>query len=80
GTVMIVSVLAAGSGIARFARNSAARDMAANARVFDRVIGLRSAHLRESATLVARDFGFREALALGDQPTIASALDSLAAR
>ncbi|WP_226018509.1 bifunctional diguanylate cyclase/phosphodiesterase [Novosphingobium sp. FKTRR1] len=78
--IMAVSVIAAGTGIAQFTRNSAARDMAANARVFDQVIKLRTQHLRESATLVARDFGFREALALGDQPTIGSALDSLASR
>ncbi len=78
--VMTVSILAAGSGISLFARRGAERDMAANARVFEQLIASRESQMRESAVVVARDFGFREAVALDDRATLGSALGSLAAR
>jgi diguanylate cyclase (GGDEF)-like protein len=78
--VMAVSVLVAGSGISLFARRVAERDMAANARVFEQLIATREGQMRESAVVVARDFGFREALALDDRATLGSALASLSAR
>jgi diguanylate cyclase (GGDEF)-like protein len=78
--VMTVSILVAGSGISLFARRAAERDMAANARVFEQLIATRETQMRESAMVVARDFGFREAVALDDRATLGSALGSLAAR
>jgi diguanylate cyclase (GGDEF)-like protein len=78
--VMTVSILVAGSGISLFARRAAERDMAANARVFEQLIATRESQMRESAMVVARDFGFREAVALNDRSTLGSALSSLAAR
>ena len=78
--VMAVSVLVAGSGISLFARRVAERDMAANARVFEQLIATREGQMRESAVVVARDFGFREAFALDDRATLGSALASLSAR
>ena len=78
--VMAVSVLVAGSGISLFASRVAERDMAANARVFEQLIATREGQMRESAVVVARDFGFREAFALDDRATLGSALGSLATR
>ena len=78
--VMAVSVLVAGSGISIFARRVAERDMAANARVFEQLIATREEQMRDSAVVVARDFGFREAFALGDRATLGSALANLSAR
>jgi diguanylate cyclase (GGDEF)-like protein len=78
--VMTVSILVAGSGISLFARRAAERDMAANARVFEQLIATREDQMRESAMVVAHDFGFREAVALNDRATLGSALGSLAAR
>jgi diguanylate cyclase (GGDEF)-like protein len=78
--VMAVSVLVAGSGISLFARRVAERDMAANARVFEELIATHEGQMRESAMVVARDFGFREAFALDDRATLGSALASLSAR
>lgn len=78
--VMAVSVVVAGGGISLFARRVAERDMAANARVFEQLIATREGQLRESAVVVARDFGFREAFALDDRATLGSALGSLSAR
>lgn len=51
--------------------------MASNARVFDELIALRGKQMRESAAVLANDFGFREALAIGDHSTLASSLSSL---
>lgn len=78
--VMGISVLVAGSGISLFAHRAAERDMAANARVFEQSIATREGQMRESALVVARDFGFREAFALDDRATLGSALGSLSAR
>jgi diguanylate cyclase (GGDEF)-like protein len=73
-------LLLAGNGIARFGEDSASRDLAANARVFDEIIDLRAQQMRSSADVLSRDFGFREAVATGDEPTIESALVSLRQR
>ena len=75
----LVVSLAAG-GLARFGEASAARDLAANARVFDEILAARSRQMGDQADVLARDFGFREAVATGDAPTIASALGSLETR
>lgn len=75
----LVVSLAAG-GLARFAEAGAARDLAANARVFDEILASRAAQMADQAGVLARDFGFREAVATGDKSTIASALTSLETR
>lgn len=78
--VLALVVSIAGSGLARFAENSAARDLAANARVFDEILASRARNMGDQADVLAHDFGFREAVATGDEPTIASALVSLERR
>ncbi len=78
--VALVTLLVAGSGINEFARNAAEREMAANARVFDDILTNRAGQMRESALVVARDFGFRAAFAVDDAKTLSSALDSLTQR
>lgn len=78
--VLAAIVLLAGSGLARFGENSASRDLAANARVFDEIIALRAQQMRGSTDILSRDFGFREAVATHDEATIESALLSLRQR
>ncbi|QPC98168.1 putative bifunctional diguanylate cyclase/phosphodiesterase [Qipengyuania soli] len=78
--VLAVILIIAGQGIARFAENASTRDLAANARVFDEILELRARQMRSTTDVLSRDFGFREAVATNDRPTIASALDSLRAR
>jgi diguanylate cyclase (GGDEF)-like protein len=78
--VLATVVLLAGNGVARFGENSASRDLAANARVFDEIISLRAKQMRGSTDILSRDFGFREAVATNDRPTIESALLSLRQR
>ncbi len=78
--ILAIVLLLAGNGIARFGEDSASRDLAANARVFDEIIELRAQQMRGSADVLARDYGFREAVATDDEPTIESALVSLRER
>jgi diguanylate cyclase (GGDEF)-like protein len=48
--------------------------------VYDRLWQQRSTELQGAARLLARDFGFRAAVATGDQPTMKSALDNAKSR
>lgn len=76
GTIIVIAV----TGLSRFGEASAARDLAANARVFDELLDMQARQMRGSADVLARDFGFREAVATQDGPTVASALASLQGR
>jgi len=78
--VLALVVVMAGGALARFGESSATRDLQSNARVFNEILDLRAGHMTQSAEVLARDFGFREAVATYDEATIASALDSLKAR
>ncbi len=73
-------ILVATGGVERYAESVATSEMAANGATFDKVLELEAQQMRSSAEVLAADFGFREAFAIGDQPTIASALDSLRQR
>lgn len=75
----LVVALAAG-GLSEFAEANAAQDLAANGRVFDEILGTRARQMSDQASVLAHDFGFRQAVATGDVPTINSALVSLEAR
>jgi diguanylate cyclase (GGDEF)-like protein len=68
------------AGIERYAEQTIAKDMGANVKVFDEILASRSRQMRSSAEVLSGDFGFREAVALGDSETVESALDSLKAR
>lgn len=64
-------------GVEHYAEETIAKDMSANAAVFDEILAARSRQMRSSAEVLSRDFGFRESVALGDGATVASALESL---
>ena len=64
----------------RSATDQVQRELAASGTVFDRLWSQRAAQLGGAAGLLARDFGFRAAVATGDKATIASALDNLKRR
>jgi diguanylate cyclase (GGDEF)-like protein len=78
--VLTVVVFLASGGLMQFAQASATRDLEANARVFDEILDLRAGQMGQSAEVLARDFGFREAVATRDNATITSALENLKAR
>ncbi|MFD1610813.1 putative bifunctional diguanylate cyclase/phosphodiesterase [Sphingomonas tabacisoli] len=62
------------------ARNSVRAAMTTSSAVYDRLWQLQARSLSDSADVLARDFGFRAAVASGDAPTIDSALASLKQR
>lgn len=68
------------AAISENAARTVRRELQANGAVFDRVWAMREQQLRDSAGILARDFGFRDAVATMDQPTIDSALDNLRER
>ena len=56
------------------------RELAAESRVFRNIATLRYDQMHDSAQVLASDFGFRSAVATGDDATIASALANLRQR
>lgn len=66
--------------IERSARATATDELAASGSVYDRLWQEREHSLTGAADVLARDFGFRSAVASGDAATITSALASLSAR
>jgi diguanylate cyclase (GGDEF)-like protein len=66
--------------VARTVENQVRSELVASSTVFDRLWAMRSRELGNAAGVLARDFGFREAVATGDPRTAASALANLRAR
>ena len=62
------------------AETSVRGELVASGTVFDRLWAQRSDQLRDAAALLARDYGFRAAVATHDRKTIESALGNLRAR
>jgi len=77
--LLALAILAQGM-IERSARQTAADALAASGSVYDRLWQERERSLVGAADILARDFGFRSAVASGDAATIVSALASLRAR
>jgi EAL domain-containing protein (putative c-di-GMP-specific phosphodiesterase class I)/GGDEF domain-containing protein len=80
GAVLLTVSLAVYFAISSAAQHQVRAELAGAGAVFERVWSLRSDRLGEGANLLSRDFGFREAAATGDAPTIASALENLRRR
>jgi EAL domain-containing protein (putative c-di-GMP-specific phosphodiesterase class I)/GGDEF domain-containing protein len=76
-TLVSVSVYLA---INQAAQRQVRGELTATGTVFDRVWSLRSDRLREGSALLSKDFGFREAVATHDAPTIVSAMENLKSR
>ena len=66
--------------VERIARAEVEQQLVASGAVFDRLRQQRSLQMQDAAKILARDFGFRAAVATGDQATAASALDNLKRR
>ena len=64
----------------RIASTAAERQLTSSGAVFDRLWNERARQLQQTAGLLAKDFGFREAAATGDDATAASALGNLKQR
>jgi EAL domain-containing protein (putative c-di-GMP-specific phosphodiesterase class I)/GGDEF domain-containing protein len=66
--------------IANNAQQQVRKELAATGTVFDSVWALRTQRLHDGADLLARDFGFRAAVATRDAPTVQSAVANLRQR
>ncbi|MCY7339915.1 MAG: EAL domain-containing protein [Sphingomonas bacterium] len=66
--------------VERIARIEVEQQLVASGAVYDRLWQQRSHQMQDAARLMARDFGFRAAVATGDQATAVSALDNLQRR
>ncbi len=62
------------------AERAVRQELVASAVVYDRIWTLRTDQLEQAGALLAKDFGFRAALATGDASTIDSALANLSGR
>jgi len=80
GAALILVSLAVYAAIASNAERVVRHELEASGTVFDRLWAMRSRQLEDGADLLSRDFGFREAVATGDSPTIVSAMDNLKRR
>lgn len=80
GLALVVTAAAVVTAITRSAEQMVRAELVATGAVYDQIWSARSAQLHQGAALLAQDFGFREAVATGDDPTVQSALANLAAR
>lgn len=80
GVTLLIVSLSVFAAINQAAQRQVRNELTATGTVFDRVWSLRSDRLREGSTLLSKDFGFREAVATRDGPTIGSELDNLKQR
>ncbi|QQV76220.1 EAL domain-containing protein [Sphingomonas aliaeris] len=78
-TIVAVAIVAQVM-IRNHAQNSVRAELSTSGIVYDRIWALRAKSLTGSADVLARDFGFRSAVASGDGPTISSAVANLRAR
>src|SRR6476646_3768102 len=77
---MLVVSTALSTFIAGAASRQVASQLQSSGAVYDRLWQQRAHELQSAAQLLARDFGFREAVASGDRATIQSALGNAASR
>ena len=68
------------ASIDRNARSTLAQELAVGERIWKRLLEQKSQSLAQGAGLLAADFGFRSAVAAGDEDTLQSALENQGAR
>jgi signal transduction histidine kinase len=80
--VAVLSLISAAVYVAttRNVEQMVRQQLVASSAVFANLSATRNTRLREEADILARDFGFRDAVASSDQPTIRSALTNLSGR
>ena len=80
GVVLLLIAGAVWVAVEANSRQAVRAEMASSSAVFDRIWKLRADQLQQTAEVLARDFGFREAVATGDDETMISALDNIQSR
>lgn len=77
GLILIAVAGAVYLSVQHTAKENVRAELKATASVYERLWQINQQQLAENADIMARDFGFREAVATQDAGTIASALDNL---
>ena len=80
GVILIAMGASVYAAISHNATRMVRDELQTSGAVFDSTWALRSRELQDSAGLLARDFGFRAAVATGDRATARSALENLRSR
>jgi signal transduction histidine kinase len=80
GVGLIVLSVVVYSAIATNAERLVRKELEASATVFDRLWAMRARQFQDTAAVLSRDFGFREAVATNDEATVQSALANLSGR
>ena len=80
GVTLLMVALAVITAVTNSARGVVRDELAASGEVYEQIWDSRSDQLRQGAAVLAQDYGFREALATGDEATVRSALDNLRKR
>ena len=80
GLVMLLVAASLQWAVANAAEDKVRAELEASSKVIDRIWSMRTSELESVARPLALDFGFREAVATGDTPTIRSALANIAGR
>jgi adenylate cyclase len=78
--VQLVGFVVVSLAITRNARAQIRDELAVGAKVFGRLIGVRTGHLAEAARLLSGDFAFKTAVSAEDRATIFSVLENHQAR
>src|SRR5690349_19293566 len=80
GAVLLLIAGAVWLAVEANSREAVKAEMSSSSAVFDRLWKLRADQLSQTADVLARDFGFRKAVATADEDTALSALDNLQSR
>ena len=80
GIALMLVALAVFTAITGSARSLVRDELGATGAVYGQIWQSETAQLRQGAAVLAQDYGFREAIATNDEPTVRSALDNLRAR
>ncbi|NJC41191.1 EAL domain-containing protein (putative c-di-GMP-specific phosphodiesterase class I)/GGDEF domain-containing protein [Brevundimonas alba] len=80
GIALLLAAVAIFNAVGSSARKVVRNEMTASGAVYGQIWASRSDQLQQGAAVLARDYGFREAVATGDEATVRSALDNLRSR
>lgn len=80
GLALLLVAAAVLTAVTHSARALVRNELTASGAVYGQIWASQSAQLRQGAGVLAQDYGFREAIATNDEPTVRSALDNLRAR
>ena len=80
GVALLLVAVAVVTAVTNSAQGVVRNELSASGAVYGQIWDARSDQLRQGASILAQDYGFREAVATNDEATVRSALDNLRAR